>query len=195
MEKTVRIPMFPLAILPIPGELVPLHIFEPRYRQLLQDLESSDVPFGIYCSHEVNTLKVGSLMRLESVIKRYPGGESDIVVKCLDNFTLDKMFRTFQEKLYPGGDVSFWKTDISLSPGQPLYQLFLEYLRARNINQQLSKFSLYQVANELALDISERYKFLFSSSSQKRSFLISRIRFLMYVLKQEDVSKDIFHLN
>lgn len=195
MEKTVRIPMFPLAILPIPGELVPLHIFEPRYRQLLQDLESSDVPFGIYCSHEVNTLKVGSLMRLESVIKRYPGGESDIVVKCLDNFTLDKMFRTFQEKLYPGGDVSFWKTDISLSPGQPLYQLFMEYLQARNINQQLSKFSLYQVANELALDISERYKFLFSSSSQKRSFLISRIRFLMYVLKQEDVSKDIFHLN
>ncbi len=187
--------MFPLAILPIPGELVPLHIFEPRYRQLLQDLESSDVPFGIYCSHEVNTLKVGSLMRLESVIKRYPGGESDIVVKCLDNFTLDKMFRTFQEKLYPGGDVSFWKTDISLSPGQPLYQLFMEYLQARNINQQLSKFSLYQVANELALDISERYKFLFSSSSQKRSFLISRIRFLMYVLKQEDVSKDIFHLN
>ena len=47
MEKIVRIPMFPLAILPVPGELVPLHIFEPRYRQLLQDMETSDITFGI----------------------------------------------------------------------------------------------------------------------------------------------------
>jgi uncharacterized protein len=195
MENTVRIPMFPLAILPIPGELVPLHIFEPRYRQLLIDLESSDVAFGIYCSHEINTLKVGSLMRLESVIKRYPGGESDIVVKCLDNFTLDKLFRTYQEKPYPAGDVSFWNTDISVSPGLPLHEIFMAYLQARNITQQPSKFSLYQVANELPLEISERYKFLFSSPQQKRFLLTNRIRFLMHLLRQEDISKDIFHLN
>lgn len=187
--------MFPLAILPLPGELVPLHIFEPRYRQLLKDIETSDVAFGIYCSHDVNARKVGSLVRLESVIKRYPGGESDIVIKCLDNFTLDKLFRTFQEKMYPGGDVSFWDTDIRLAPGQPLSQLFLEYLKARNIHQHLSAFSLFQVANELTLDVNERYRFLISSAAQKRSLLVNRIRFLMHVLRQEDVSKDIFHLN
>ena len=187
--------MFPLTILPIPGELVPLHIFEPRYRQLLEDLEASDMAFGIYCSHELNTLKVGSLMRLESVIKRYPSGESDIIVKCLDNFTLDKLFRTYQEKLYPGGDVSFWNTDISVPPAQPLHEIFLEYLQARNIHHQSLKVSLYQIANELALDISERYRFLYSSIQQKQSFLVNRTRFLLHVLKQEDICKDIFHLN
>lgn len=195
MEKIVRIPMFPLSILPIPGELVPLHIFEPRYRQLLHNLEIFDGTFGIYCSHEINTLKVGSLMRLESVIKRYPGGESDIVVKCLDNFTLDKLFRTFQEKLYPGGDVSFWNTDLKASPGQPLYELFVEYLRLRNVTQEPSEFSVYQIANELALEISERYRFLLSSSAHKQSFLMNRIRFLLHLLRQEEQSKDVYHLN
>ncbi|MCX7637772.1 MAG: hypothetical protein N2044_08015 [Cyclobacteriaceae bacterium] len=55
MADLQTIPMFPLAILPLPGELVPLHIFEPRYRQLLQDAEQHDIGFGIYFNHEVNT--------------------------------------------------------------------------------------------------------------------------------------------
>jgi Lon protease-like protein len=48
MDQFTTIPMFPLAILPLPGELVPLHIFEPRYKQLLQDAENSDISFGIF---------------------------------------------------------------------------------------------------------------------------------------------------
>jgi len=61
---TVKIPMFPLSIFPLPGELVPLHIFEPRYRQLLQDAESRDISFGIYLNHLANTDKLGSLVKL-----------------------------------------------------------------------------------------------------------------------------------
>ena len=78
MADQTRIPMFPLTIFPLPGEMVPLHIFEPRYRQLLQDAEERDISFGIYFNHTLNTEKLGSLVKLESVIKRYDGGESDI---------------------------------------------------------------------------------------------------------------------
>jgi uncharacterized protein len=72
MADRTEIPMFPLALLPLPGELTPLHIFEPRYRQLLQDIETFDSVFGIYCSHELNKAGLGSLMKLESVIKTLP---------------------------------------------------------------------------------------------------------------------------
>ena len=75
MTDLVLIPMFPLSIFPLPGELVPLHIFEPRYRQLLQDAETRDISFGIYFNHISNTNKLGSLVKLESVLKRYAGGE------------------------------------------------------------------------------------------------------------------------
>lgn len=88
MERSVLIPLFPLRILPLPAELVPLHIFEPRYKQPLQDVESRDIRFGIYFDHPLNDLRIGSLMRLETVTKRYPNGELDIIVKCEDIFFL-----------------------------------------------------------------------------------------------------------
>jgi uncharacterized protein len=195
MEKVQRIPMFPLTILPIPGELVPLHIFEPRYRQLLQDMETNDFTFGIYFAHEVNVAKIGSLMRLESIIKRYPTGESDIIVKCVDTFHMDLLLRTYKEKLYPGGDVMMAGTDFNLFPAAELYDLFVEYLRLRNINQHFTPFNIYQVANELNLELADRYRFLTADEKVREKFLTGRIKFLIHLLQQEEKSKNVYHLN
>jgi uncharacterized protein len=195
MEKVLRIPMFPLTILPIPGELVPLHIFEPRYRQLLQDMETNDFTFGIYFAHEVNAAKIGSLMRLESIIKRYPTGESDIIVKCVDIFHMDLLLRTYKDKLYPGGDVVMAGTDFNLVPRPELYDLFVEYLRLRNINQHFTPFNIYQVANELNLELADRYRFLTADEKVREKFLIGRIKFLIHLLQQEEKSKNVYHLN
>ena len=108
IESTkVRIPIFPLAILPLPGELVPLHIFEPRYQQLLDDAETRDISFGIYYRDDANNKQIGALVKLESVIKRYPNGQADIIVKGLDLFEMQVFFQTYKDKLYPGGEVVF----------------------------------------------------------------------------------------
>jgi Lon protease-like protein len=195
MSDPTRIPIFPLSILPLPGELVPLHIFEPRYRQLLQDIETRDITFGIYFTHEINTAKVGSIMRLESVIKRYPDGKSDIIVKCEDVFSLDMLLRTFKDKMYPGGDVRLWKTDMMAFPHEDLYRRFLDFLKLRNINQHSVPFNIFQIANELSLDVNDRYKFLTSSDEQRELFLANRIRFQTHLLQQEEKSKDVYHLN
>ncbi|HEY3403864.1 MAG TPA: LON peptidase substrate-binding domain-containing protein [Ohtaekwangia sp.] len=195
MSDVSHIPMFPLAVLPLPGELVPLHIFEPRYKQLLHDVETNDISFGIFCSHEVNKKKLGSLMRLESVIKRYPGGESDIIVKCQDVFTMGKLMRTFKNKMYPGGDVEFWNVNADRFPGTELYELFLSYLKGRKISQHNTSFTIYQVAHELNLDLHERYKFLNLPVDKLESYLFSRIRYQIHLLGQEEKSKDLYHLN
>src|SRR5688572_3003460 len=133
MPEVLHIPMFPLAILPLPEELVPLHIFEPRYRQLLQDAEINDIQFGVYFSHDINEQKIGSLMKLESIIKRYPGGETDIIVKCEDIFSMDMLLRTYKSKLYPGGNVRLWKIIVDTFPSSILYDMFMQYLKMRNI--------------------------------------------------------------
>jgi uncharacterized protein len=195
MADIIRIPMFPLSILPLPGELVPLHIFEPRYRQLLQDVETRDITFGIYFTHEINIARIGSLMRLESVIKRYPDGKSDIIVKCEDMFSLDLLLRTFKDKQYPGGDVKLLKTDMMSFPHETLYEMFIEFLKLRNINQHSVPFNIYQIANELNLDVNDRYKFVTSADEQREIFLANRIRFQTHLLQQEEKSKDVYHLN
>ncbi|WP_276369646.1 hypothetical protein [Chryseolinea sp. H1M3-3] len=187
--------MFPLSILPLPGELVPLHIFEPRYRQLLQDAEINDIPFGVYFSHEVNERKIGSLMKLESIIKRYPGGETDIIVKCDDIFNMDLLLRTYKSKLYPGGNVRLWKVMMDAFPGPALYDLFIQYLKLRNIAHNLTPFNLYQIANELNLDAVDRYKFLTINEDRREVFLLGRLRFQIHLAEQEEKTKDSFHLN
>ena len=189
------IPMFPLSILPLPGELVPLHIFEPRYRQLLQEAEASDISFGIFFNHVINSEKMGSLVKLESVIKRYPSGESDIIVKCNDIFTMDTLYRTFKSKLYPGGDVNFWNVDLYELASPKLEELFLDYLAKRNITRQQAIFSTYAMAQELNLELNDRYTFLLGDEQKREAFLLQRIKYQMHILQHEEKSKDVFHLN
>ena len=195
MAETLLIPMFPLSMLPLPGELVPLHVFEPRYKQLLVDVETNDVSFGIFCTHECNREKLGALMKLESVIKRYPEGESDIILRCIDIFSMEKLLRTYKSKLYPGGEIRNWKMNPDAMPGVELYELFLIYQGKRNINRHFTAFTLYQVATELNLDLSDRYKFITQSTDKKEGFLINQIKFQLHVIRQEESSKDVFHLN
>ena len=195
MAEVLHIPMFPLSILPLPGELVPLHIFEPRYRQLLQDAEINDIQFGVFFSHDINEQRIGSLMKLESIIKRYPGGETDIIVKCEDIFSMDLLLRTYKSKMYPGGNVRLWKVMMDTFPDPALYDLFVQYLKMRNMGHNLTLFNQFQMASELNLDTLDRYRFLTLPDELRGSFLGSRIRFQIHLLECEEKSKEIFHLN
>ncbi|HTH56014.1 MAG TPA: LON peptidase substrate-binding domain-containing protein [Cyclobacteriaceae bacterium] len=195
MADLVKIPMFPLSIFPLPGEMVPLHIFEPRYKQLLNDAETKDIFFGIYFNHVSNTDKIGSLVKLESVIKRYNNGESDIIVKCIDLFSMNTLFRTFRDKQYPGGEVTFWSVDVTAPVGEKLRTEFKKYLLYFQIRHSELAPSLFSIANELGLDFEERLRFAKSNDEQKESFLLSHLAYQTKLLQEAEKAKDIFHLN
>ena len=101
----ITLPLFPLQLFPLPGELVPLHIFEPRYRQLLDDAREPGFKFGILLQHKDNKQQFGSTVMLERIIRRHPAGESDIIIKALDFFRLVNLENYFNNRLYPGGTV------------------------------------------------------------------------------------------
>jgi uncharacterized protein len=187
--------MFPLSIFPLPGELVPLHIFEPRYRQLLEEAETKDMAFGIYFNHTSNTEKLGSLVKLESVIKRYPGGESDIIVRCLDLFRMDTLYRTYKDRLYPGGEVFFWEVDTNQTVSKKLVHTYIEYLGLLKITNPAKEYSAFQIANELSLDFEDRLKFVHLDEDKKEFFLLTRLKFQTHLLHEADKAKDVFHLN
>jgi uncharacterized protein len=190
-----KIPLFPLNILPLPGELTPLHIFEPRYRQLLYDAEEKDIVFGIFFNHPSNEKKYGALVKLESVIKRYQSGESDIIVKCLDIFNLASMSATFRDKPYPGGEVVLWDVDLA-KPVDPLLLLeFVEYMALLKMYHHPASCSVYHIANELNFDVREKLHFLDTPGEKQESFLMSSIRYQKKIFSAVEQSKDLFHLN
>ncbi|MDP1792717.1 MAG: LON peptidase substrate-binding domain-containing protein [Acidimicrobiales bacterium] len=85
MSVLLPLPMFPLGTVAVPGSVVPLHVFEPRYRQLVEDLETSDRRFGIVLIERGSEVgggdvraSVGTRMRLaESQL--FPDGRYAIV--------------------------------------------------------------------------------------------------------------------
>ncbi|MFZ1808653.1 MAG: LON peptidase substrate-binding domain-containing protein [Cyclobacteriaceae bacterium] len=191
----IRIPIFPLSIFPLPGEMVPLHIFEPRYRQLLDDAEKRDISFGIFFNHVSNTHKLGSIVKLESVIKRFPGGESDIIVKCIDLFKMESLHRTFKDKLYPGGDVELHNIDLNQQVEDKLQQEFNSYLKLLLISRPEEVTSIFHIANELSLDNEDKLKFVESDPEKREAFLLSRLRYQSQLVLEAEKSKDVFHLN
>ena len=195
MAEPVKLPMFPLSLFPLPGEMVPLHIFEPRYKQLLHDAETKDISFGIYFNHVINTEKIGSLVKLESVIKRHSTGESDIIVKCIDLFSLSTLFRTYRDKSYPGGEITCWNVDVSGFVSEKLRDAFREYLLYFQIKNNETIPSPFTIANELNLDFDERLRFVKLNEDQKENFLLAHLRYNSELLHQAEKSKDVFHLN
>lgn len=76
-------------MLPLPGERIGLHIFEPRYQKLFTELEAMERDeFGIACVENGKLTGVGATMRLIAVQRLQPTGERDVLVQCVGSFRL-----------------------------------------------------------------------------------------------------------
>jgi Lon protease-like protein len=78
------LPLFPLGLVLLPHELQPLHVFEPRYRELVARCEASDEPFAIVLADDEGMRQTGCTCRIAEVLERYPDGRSNIVVRGAD---------------------------------------------------------------------------------------------------------------
>lgn len=181
--------------MPLPGEIVPLHIFEPRYRQLLKDLEEGDGHFGILYSGITNHYALGAVMKLERVIKRYPTGESDIVCRAEDVFMLADYFKQNPGKLYPGGNIRVLDfPDFEIS--SDFEDMFRKYMASKKQADIGSPLMINDVAIELDLDVNDRLRYLQLLHDEKREkFLMERVRFRKHVLDQEIRSGNSFIYN
>src|SRR5690349_19282975 len=101
------IPIFPLSIVVFPGEKLNLHIFEPRYKQLISDCVSSQKPFGIPTVLKENVAEMGTLVQIKEVSKVYEDGRMDIKTEGIAVFKILEVIKELPEKLYSGAIVNY----------------------------------------------------------------------------------------
>lgn len=78
--KVEALPLFPLNVVLFPGQSLPLHIFEPRYRVMIRQCMENDEPFGIVLAYEPDIpVEIGTTARVTE-LKHLPDGRMDIVV-------------------------------------------------------------------------------------------------------------------
>src|SRR5208282_70591 len=87
-----RIPLFPLNVVLLPGEQLPLHIFEPRYRRMVRECLDANSPFGVLLALPDGMARVGCTAGILEVMKRYDDGRLDIITVGRDPFRVVDLF-------------------------------------------------------------------------------------------------------
>ncbi len=88
-----RIPLFPLNVVLLPGAELPLHIFEPRYREMVKNCLEEKSEFGMLLSLPKGLARVGCTAEILNVAKRYPDGRMDILTVGRAPFRVVELFQ------------------------------------------------------------------------------------------------------
>lgn len=88
------IPIFPLGLVVFPNSSYPLHIFEERYKRMINECLHTNSNFGIVALIDEEFSKVGSIVKISHLIKTYDNGEMDIIVTGIERFKILEVIKT-----------------------------------------------------------------------------------------------------
>jgi Lon protease-like protein len=147
-----RIPLFPLNVVLFPGANLPLHIFEPRYREMVKDCLQQKSEFGMLLSMPKGVARVGCTAEIIEVVNRYPDDRIDILTIGRAPFRVVELF-----------------------PDNPLLEGQVDYLEDRgspaNPSVQRALVELYEACHTLIYD--DYPKNLQGTPTDELSFLVA----------------------
>jgi len=160
------IPIFPLGAVVYPGEKLNLHIFEPRYKQLITECHAFKKPFGIPTVIENKVEDCGSLVEITELSKMHDNGEMDIKIKGVKVFRILELIKEIPDKLYSGAIVNYPSTDEKGDPAMmnKLMNSIKDLHQLLKVNKEFKKeegeINSYDVAHHIGLSLQEEYELL-----------------------------------
>jgi Lon protease-like protein len=189
MEK--YIPLFPLSLIAFPTEKLNLHIFEPRYKQLVLDCMNGSVTFGVCPYIDGAIADIGTEMQIMEIEKAYSDGRMDIRCKGVGLFQLLKFHNPALNKLYAGGVVlpvpNDWDEDQEIR--QELIVAIHKLYQVAQIQFEINEADhtplSYQIAHKIGLSLPQEYELLqITSEAERQKFLLVHIRATIPVLEE-----------
>lgn len=174
------IPIFPLAIVVFPGEKLNLHIFEPRYKQLITECHEQKKPFGIPTVIENKVQDYGSLVDILEITKVHENGELDIKTRGGRVFRILEVIKDVPDKLYSGAIVNYPE---SYEQGNPeLMRKVMAGIRDLHemlkVNKEFKKadeeMKCFDVAHHIGLSLEEEYELLMLADERQRQEYLKR---------------------
>jgi Lon protease-like protein len=107
-QEILRFPLFPLGLVLLPGEIVPLHIFEERYKLMIGECLEEEREFGILWLAEDELKEIGCAARVTRVLERFDDGRLNILAEGTTPF---RMERRIGDMAYPAGDIVLLEDD------------------------------------------------------------------------------------
>lgn len=190
----MKLPLFPLKLVVFPGEELNLHIFEPRYKELIKDVENEKLTFGV-CAFTDRLAVYGTEVRLDHIHTRYEDGRLDIKTVGQRIFKIRSFENPSPGKLYASGEIEFMEND----PKVPdfLHHEYLFYLREMlhllnyQVNFDPTNIDSFTFSHKIGLKLEEELQLIQLSSEAKRTdFLIKHFKRIIPALKAAEQAKE-----
>lgn len=171
------LPLFPLDVVLLPGTPLPLHIFEPRYKEMIGECLAKESPFGVIRALKEGIADIGCTAEIVSVTKEYPDGRMDLVAEGRQRF---EILQVNEERSFLRAEILLLPDDAS-SPAeeenQRVAELHREILALAGAVQDLSSAVpgqlSFHLAGSLPLDLDFKQKLLTTRSEAERLQLLT----------------------
>ena len=196
------IPIFPLSIVVYPGESLNLHIFEPRYKQLITECYRQKKLFGIPAVIESRLQDFGTLIRISEITTVHDNGEMDIKTNGEKVFRILEVIKEVPEKLYSGAIVTYPDNKEIGNPEvmRKLMNSVRELHRMLNVQKDFDKrdeeIKVYDVAHHIGLSLEEEYEILnLFDERQRQEYLKRHLTKVIPLVADMEVMKKRIKLN
>jgi len=196
------IPIFPLSIVVYPGEKLNLHIFEPRYKQLIQECAAAKKPFGIPAVLNNHLAEMGTLVQISEINKTYEDGQMDIRTEGLQVFKILEVIKELPDKMYSGAIVTYPENNTRGSSAK--MKTIIEGIRkihqSLGVTKEFSRpdeqLTSYDVAHHAGLSLEEEYRLLeYLTEIHRQEFLKRHLAKVMPVMEKMDSLRGKIKLN
>jgi hypothetical protein len=197
------IPIFPLGIVVYPGESLNLHIFEPRYKQLITECFAEKKPFGIPSIINNHLNEMGTLVEITEMTTLYENGEMDIKTKGLKVFQVLEIIKQVPDKLFSGAIVNY-PENIEDGGKKDLMQRVIKGIRELhkqlNVQKEFAKpeeaLCSYDIAHHSGLSLEEEYELLgLLQELQRQEYLKRHFARVLPVMQEMEQLKNKIKLN
>jgi Lon protease-like protein len=199
---TSFLPIFPLSIVVFPGEELNLHIFEPRYKQLIQDCYGENKAFGIPTVINNAVADHGTQVHITDIKAVYEDGKMDISTKGGEVFNLLEMVNHLPEKQYSGAIVNYPAN--GLLTNIALQQLVLQSVRRLHTLLAITKtfkkpddaLTSYDLGHHAGLNLTEEFELLkLMQETQRLEYLRRHLNKVLPIIETMETLKDRVKLN
>jgi ATP-dependent Lon protease len=186
-----HLPLFPLRLVAFPQEKLNLHIFEPRYRQLIGECERTGMTFGIPAFIDDTLVEIGTEMRLVSIEKRHPAGELDIRTEGVGIFRLDEFYSEGRGRMYPSADVEPLKVDREgdFLKNEKILSTVMELFETLRIQKKVpandAQFLTFDVAHHVGFTLEQEYAFLcIPTEAERQDYMLEHLAKTLPVVRE-----------
>jgi Lon protease-like protein len=185
-----ELPIFELPVVLLPGELMPLHIFEERYKRMIGHCVEAEEPFGVvFRDDDGSARRIGCKARVTEVLEQFDDGRMDIVVTGEEPF---KVLERFDGTEYPAGEVeSIDAPDdgaddtLAESAREAFADLVRRVSGSEPEDEVLAESDAYAIAARVELPVDTKQELLeLRSEDQRMRILADALNDLIGVLKR-----------